>query len=173
MKIKTFTTKTVSLVLASLIFLSSCASTTMIQSNPSGAKVYLNGEPVGKTPFAYTDTKILGSTTRVKLVKDGYDEYNTSFSRNEEADVGAIIGGILIWVPLLWTMRYKPNHMYELSPSTDSDQIIDNTHTKVYRKSQLKSHSKADRLRELKQLLDDKIITEKEFKQEKTKILED
>jgi len=42
MKKQTITTKTVSLVLAGTILLSSCASTTMIQSTPSGAKVYLN-----------------------------------------------------------------------------------------------------------------------------------
>lgn len=63
---------TVSLMLASSILLSSCASTTIIQSNPSGAKVYLNGEPAGVTPYTHQDTKLVGTTTSLKLEKEGY-----------------------------------------------------------------------------------------------------
>lgn len=37
-------------LLAVEIFLSSCASTTLIQSNPNGAKVYIDGEAVGQFP---------------------------------------------------------------------------------------------------------------------------
>ena len=73
MKKQTMTTKTISLLLAGSVLLTSCASTTMIKSNPSGAKVYLNGEPFGTTPYNHRYTKIVGSTTTVKLEKDGYD----------------------------------------------------------------------------------------------------
>jgi len=156
--------KTTSIILAGTILLSSCASTTMILSTPSGAKVYLNGEHVGKTPYSHTDTKIVGSTTTVRLEKEGYETYNTSFSRDEEADVGAIIGGIFVLVPFLWTMKYKPIHSYELSPLPDNQPTI-SSETKQNAKS------KADRLRELKQLLDEKIITREEFEKEKKKIL--
>lgn len=85
--------------LAGAVLLTSCASTTTIQSNPAGAKVYLNGEPVGVTPYTHADTKIVGSTTHVRLKKEGYETLNTAFSRNEEADVGAIIGGVFVLVP--------------------------------------------------------------------------
>ena len=164
MKKKTITTNTVSLILAGTILLSSCASTTMIQSTPSGSKVYLNGEPVGKTPYSHTDTKIVGSTTTVKLEKEGYEPLNTSFSRNEEADVGAIIGGIFVLIPFFWTMKYKPTHTYELSP------ILDNNQTTISKEN---TNSKVDRLRELKQLFDEKIITKEEYEKEKKKILEE
>ena len=113
---KLITLKTVAIFLAGTILLSSCASTTMIQSTPSGAKLYLDGENVGKTPYSHTDTKIVGSTTTVRLEKEEYETFNTSFSRIEEADVGAIIGGLLVWVPFLWTMKYKQSHTYELEP---------------------------------------------------------
>ena len=162
---KTITLKTVSIILAGTILLSSCASTTMIQSTPSGAKLYLNGENVGKTPYSYTDTKVVGSTTTVKLKKEGYESLNTSFSRNEQADVGAIIGGILILVPFLWTMKYNPTHSYELSP------ILDNQ-SKIKSEKKQNTKSKVDKLRELKQLLDERIITQEEFEKEKKKILE-
>ena len=168
MKKQTMTTKMISLFLAGSILLTSCASTTMIQSNPSGAKVYLNGEPVGTTPYTHRDTKIVGSTTTVKLEKDGYDPLNTSFSRDEEVDVGAIIGGIFVLVPFLWTMKYKPTHTYELTPSSGNEQKVIKTTPQ-----QNQTKSKADRLRELKQLLDEKIITQEDYEKEKKKILEE
>ncbi|MBE0655835.1 MAG: PEGA domain-containing protein, partial [Bacteroidales bacterium] len=80
---------------------------------------YINDEPLGRTPYTYTDTKIVGSTNIVRLELEGYEPLYTSFSRNEEVDPGAIIGGILVWVPFLWTMKYKPSHFYELKPITD------------------------------------------------------
>jgi hypothetical protein len=99
-----------------LVFAVGCASTTVIKSMPSGAKVYLDGEVAGTTPFAMTDTKIVGSVTRVRLVLDGYQPLETVITRNEQFDVGACIGGALVLVPWLWIMGYKPDHTYELSP---------------------------------------------------------
>jgi hypothetical protein len=154
-------TKISGLVLAASVLWSSCASTTLIQSNPSGAKLYLNGEPVGTTPYTHQDTRIVGSTTTVKLEKEGYAPLNTSFSRDEEVDAGAIVGGFLVLVPFLWTMKYKPTHTYELKPLTSTEQ------------APAPIKSKAERLRELKQLLDDKIITQEEFDKEKKKILDE
>ena len=120
--------KAISLMLAGAILFASCSSTTLIQSSPSGAKVYLNGEYTGVTPYTHTDTKIVGSSTQVRLEKEGYETLNTAFSRNEDADVGAIIGGIFFLFPFLWTMKYKPVRTYELVPSgnaslTGSDNI--------------------------------------------------
>ncbi len=120
--------KAISLVLAGAILFASCSSSTLIQSSPSGAKVYLNGEYAGVTPYTHTDTKIVGSSTQVRLEKEGYETLNTAFSRNEDADVGAIIGGIFFLFPFLWTMKYKPVRTYELVPSgnaslTGSDNI--------------------------------------------------
>ena len=154
-------TKITGLILSASILWSSCVSTTLIQSKPSGAKLYLNGEPVGTTPYTHQDTRIVGSTTMVKLEKEGYAPLNTSFSRDEEVDAGAVIGGIFVLVPFLWTMKYKPTHTYELKPLSSTEQ------------PQTPVKSKADRLRELKQLLDDKIITQEEFDKEKKKILDE
>ena len=153
-----------SVFLAFLILFSSCSSSTMISSTPTGAKVYLNGENVGETPYKHRDTKIVGSVNSLKLEKDGYESLDTSFSRNEEADVGAIIGGIFFLVPFLWTMKYKPTHNYELSPI---DPDISSSSSSVT------SNSKAEKLRELKQLFDENIITQEEFETEKKKILEE
>lgn len=168
MKKHKLTSKAILLLSAGSILISSCASTTLIQSTPSGAKVYLNGEPVGTTPYSHRDTKIVGTTTSVKLEKDGYESLNSSFSRDEEVDVGAVVGGFFVWIPFLWTMKYKPTHSYDLTPISGSE-----VKTLKTPPVQTNNKSKAERLREFKQLLDEKVITQEEYEKEKKKILEE
>jgi hypothetical protein len=93
-----------------------CASSTVLQSQPPGARVLLNGLPVGTTPYTMTDTKIVGSTTTIRLEYPGYQPLDTVISRNEEVDVLALIGGLLVLVPFLWVMRYQAAHLYVLQP---------------------------------------------------------
>lgn len=113
------TIKMISLSLAIVIFVTSCTSTTKIITEPSGAKVYVEGESVGTTPFKYKDSKIVGSKTALKLEKEEYETLEVTLSRNELVDVGAIVGGIILLFPFLWTMRYKPTHTYELKPKSN------------------------------------------------------
>lgn len=160
-------TKSASLFLASAILFTSCASTTMIHSTPAGAKLYLDGENVGTTPYKHSDTKILGSTTMIKLQKEGYEDLNTSFSRNEKADVGAIIGGVFVLVPFLWTMKYKPSHTYEMIPLANTG-----TTTVQATSSSSVDKSKAESLKELKKLFDEKLITEEEYEVKRKAILD-
>ncbi|MDO9261911.1 MAG: PEGA domain-containing protein [Flavobacteriaceae bacterium] len=106
----------VSIILTVSILFTSCGSTTLIQSNVPGAKVYLNGEMVGTTPYSHHDSKIVGATTQIRLEKEGFQTFNSQFSRDEQVDVGAIIGGIFFLFPFLWTMKYKSSRTYELLP---------------------------------------------------------
>lgn len=115
-------TKAISILLAGSLLLTSCASTTMIQSSPNGAKIYLDGETAGRTPYTLTDMKIVGTCTSVRLEKTGYETFNTNICKNEQVDVGAVIGGIFFLFPFLWTMKYKPVHRYDLIPITNSQQ---------------------------------------------------
>lgn len=62
------------------LVLSGCATlfgdkdkSVRIESNPSGAKVYLNGAPYGKTPTTIQLQSLLSSNS-VRLKLDGYDE---------------------------------------------------------------------------------------------------
>jgi hypothetical protein len=94
-----------------------CTSSTVIRSNPPGARVFIDGSPVGVTPYVMSDTKIVGSTTQVRIEAPGFQPYSTAISRNEQFDVVACIGGVFLLVPFLWIMGYKPDHMYELQPA--------------------------------------------------------
>ena len=96
--------------------LAACVSSTVIQTNVPGARVYLNGMYVGQTPYMMSDTKIVGSTTHVRVEADGFEPIETVITRNEVFDVGACIGGVLVLVPFLWIMGYQPDHFYELRP---------------------------------------------------------
>ncbi len=168
-------TRNIALFLAILIFFSSCTSTTTIMSRPPGAKVFLNNEYLGETPVNYSDTKIIGSTNHIVLEKEGYENLVTSFSRDEELDVGALIGGLFVWIPFLWIMKYKSNRTYELVPIGENQEPSQKRMVPKTFENQKAAPSsmtpKTDQLRELKKLLDEGVITKEEFETEKKKIL--
>jgi hypothetical protein len=116
--------------LAIVLLFSSCASSTMIESFPSGAELYLNGEAVGYTPYQMNDTKPMFSSTSVRIEKDGYRTFYTTITRDEEADVGAIIGGVFFFFPFVWALKYKPTHFYKLVPD-DEEQTFDKMINKI------------------------------------------
>lgn len=157
--------KPVAILLAVAVLFTSCASTTTIESFPSGANVYLNGEAVGQTPYKMKDQKVSGSTTLVRLEKEGYTTTNTSICKNEKAHVGAIIGGCLLLFPFIWTLQYKADHYYNLEPlaEAESAETADGGVTLT----------KAERLVELSELHKKGILTKREYQEEKKKILQE
>ena len=103
------------LALVTAASLAACSSTTVIRTNVP-AKVFVDGALVGQTPFMISDTKIVGSSTAIRLEADGYQPTTIMLNRNEEVDVAAVIGGIFLLVPFLWVMGYHPDHAVELVP---------------------------------------------------------
>lgn len=97
--------------------MSSCTSGTRISSQPEGATVLINGQTVGQTPYYYEDSKISFSRTYVSLEKEGYQDFHVVLRKDEDVDVGAVVGGIVFggW-PFIWTFGYLPSHHYVLSP---------------------------------------------------------
>lgn len=158
--------KTTAVFLALIVLLSGCTSTTIIRSIPSGADVYINEEYYGTTPATYSDQKITTSTNYVRLELEGYEVLHTTFSRDEEVHVGAIIGGLFFWIPFLWTMQYKPGRTYELTPAFP-DQLRMDPPAKTESKQSI-----SDQLRELQALYQDGVITEEEFIKLKSKLIE-
>jgi hypothetical protein len=95
--------------------LAACSSTTVIRSNPPGARVFLDDQPVGVTPYAMSDTKIVGTQTRVRLEYPGLRPHSAIIQRNEKFDVLACIGGFLVLVPFLWIMGYNDEHYFDIT----------------------------------------------------------
>jgi hypothetical protein len=160
--------RAISFLLAVTFLFTSCASKTVIDSTPSSARIYIDGQRVGTTPYIHRDSKISGSFTAVKLELEGFETLNTDITKNEQINVGAIIGGCFVLVPFFWGMKYYPTHNYELvSKQIISDTKSNNPSTPISTKS------KIDRLREIKQMLDEKILNQEEYEKEKKKILEE
>ncbi len=64
-------------------------------------------------------------------------------------------------------MKYKPTHTYEMIPMSNNPPLPAATQSIV----QADIKSKAERLRETKKLLEEKILTQQEYETEKQKIL--
>lgn len=178
------TFRLVSVVLAASILFAGCASSTLIQSYPSGAKVYIDNHQVGVTPFWYSDTKIMGSVTNIDLIKEGCEPLYTSIERTERVDLGAVIGGFCFWIPFLWTMQYQPTHNYELvpimqQPLEPASEVVSHQTPQPQQYQQVQQNQtepvspKIQKLRELKQILDEKLITNEDFEKQKQRILDE
>ncbi len=96
-----------------IVGLVGCSSTTLIRSTDPDAKIYVDGEFKGKGQYSHTDSKTIGSTTSVRLEKEGCEPMNFNFARNEEFDAGACAGGVFLLVPFLWIQKYKAERTYE------------------------------------------------------------
>ena len=84
----------------------------MIQSIPSGAKVYLDSEYAGTTPYLMEDMKISWMSTRVELKEEGYENIVVRITKDEEVNVVATIGGLFAIVPFARVMDYNLTHTY-------------------------------------------------------------
>ncbi len=94
-----------------------CPSTVRINSDPPGASVTVNGQHVGTTPTAYTDTAIVFSTRHVQLDLEGYQTLHTTISRSGSINVGAALGGFFcLWPLWLWAMDYPDHVNFQLQP---------------------------------------------------------
>ena len=92
---------------------SACSSTTMIHTSDPDARIYVNGEYIGRGHAEYSDHKVAFSKNDVEIRKEGCQTDSYSFRRNEEADIGAIIGGIFLTIPYLWVTEYKSQRGYD------------------------------------------------------------
>ena len=90
-----------------------CASSTVIKSIPSGAKLYIDGQVKGETPYTYTDRSIAGTWRNLTLKKEGYKDLSGHIKR-DELSVLALIGGIFLVVPFLWVFEYQPEYTFEM-----------------------------------------------------------
>ena len=107
---------TVSLCIIFLIASTACSSATVIDSEPQGATVKLNGLLLGQTPVNYSDSKIIGATNHLEIILPGYKTIRTVLRKDEEVNVAAIIGAIFCLFPGLWAMGYRPYYKYQLEP---------------------------------------------------------
>jgi hypothetical protein len=85
--------------------------------------------------------------------------------RDERVDVGAVIGGIFLLVPFLWTMQYDKDHFYELSQGNSTSRSVETNSGQVSKST--------DELIKVKNMFELGIINNEEYSAIKAKILND
>jgi hypothetical protein len=94
------------------VFLIGCSSTT-IKSNPSGAKLYVNGQYKCETPCTYSDTAAMNSSKTILLKKKGHKD-TTGQIKRDTVEMGHLIAGIFFLIPLIWCLGYEPEYTFEM-----------------------------------------------------------
>ncbi len=100
---------------ASLLF-AGCAQTCRINTNPEGAKVYINGVYIGESPTVYKYRSGLPETYIVEIKKEGWKPLvNATIDRTLRADVSLLLL-ILVIVPYFFSARLEDQYLFQLEP---------------------------------------------------------
>jgi hypothetical protein len=94
-------------------FIIGCSSSTLIKSNPPGAKLYVDGQYKCETPCTHSDTAASGAMKTIVLKKEGYKD-QTGLIKKEETMVGPIIGGLFFLFPFIWMLGYPSEYTFEM-----------------------------------------------------------
>ncbi|ATB27770.1 PEGA domain-containing protein [Melittangium boletus] len=104
-----------------LVLTTGCASTTVIRSDPSGARVKSrSGELLGRTPYEHSDSATVNHTESFVLELEGYAPEYVTIRRDQWNSVrtaGGIVGGLFVFpvfATLFWAADYKPLYSVEL-----------------------------------------------------------
>ncbi len=90
-----------------------CTTLVRIKTDPKDAKVYINDEPVGKSPLQKELSNFVANEYQIRIEKPGYKSLDTEMRR--EVKTGNLIVGILLWWPLLlWCYGPNQSYTYEL-----------------------------------------------------------
>jgi hypothetical protein len=117
--------KAVSLVLivtllSATVAVTGCASSTQITSDPSGAAVQVDGQPVGNTPANFSEDSVFVWTKhQVTLKKKGYHTYNGTMQAT--VSVLHLVLGIFCCLPLVIVGEFKPTYHYVLRKKEAAD----------------------------------------------------
>ena len=104
--------KLIALVMVFFFFFG-CASATVIKSNPSEAKLLLDGQYIGETPYTYSDRATAGTMRTVTLKKEGYKDFTGTIKR-EKFSVPAFMGGLFFLIPFIWITEYPSEYTFEM-----------------------------------------------------------
>lgn len=104
-------------LVTSLIVCTGCASSTTITSNPEGASLIIDGQPVGATPVTFSKSTVWAWTShQVRLEAKGYDT-RTGFVQ-ATISPGHLAVGIICFIPLFplaFVGRYEPRYHFEMT----------------------------------------------------------
>lgn len=102
-----------------LAFLSACTSKqALIQSQPPGAIVTINGHQVGQTPVYYDYRLSSGRQHQVQIAHQGYEPIDLTI-KADKTDSGALkrwlMAGVVwspLWLGTLFTKKLKESYLF-------------------------------------------------------------
>lgn len=116
-------------VVAALVlvsFSSACATSKhiVINTEPQGARIRIDGQPIGESPTRFEDR--FGSSNRTYMLeasKDGYKKSTQIISQSTDSGcvLGSVIGGLIFIIPfigLAWCSQL-PQTQYFISLDAD------------------------------------------------------
>ncbi len=109
-------------LVTAICFLVGCSSTTMIKSNPPGAKLYLDGQYKCETPCTHSDSAASGTSKTVLLKKEGYKDF-TGTIKKEKTEVAPIIGGIFLLFPFIWMLGYPEEYNFAMEVQKETSSL--------------------------------------------------
>ncbi len=99
-----------------LFTLSACEHVSRINTEPEGARVFINGVPIGTTPTIYKSRSGLPETLYVKIEKKGYKTLdNITIDKHYRADVSLALL-LLGIVPYFFSARLEDQYIWPLIP---------------------------------------------------------
>ncbi len=101
-----------------------CATVTKVNSDPRGAKLYVNGEYVGETPAIYHSERDLGRRYRFQLIKEGYEPLDFYVDSEMSWIVGYLMWNPYTMLAYQWAWGLNDGmkiHMKPVSKNRDAD----------------------------------------------------
>ena len=95
-----------------VLALAGCSTFVNIRTDPKDAKLYINDEPKGETPFYGDLSDGLFARYLCRIEAPGYKPLYVQLSK--ELKWGAFIAGWFFYVPWLWASGPKPFYSFEL-----------------------------------------------------------
>ena len=104
-------TSFIAFVVSVAVVLAGCASTTVIQSEPNGAQLRIDAQPVGATPVTFTEGAVWHWTKHsITLEAPGYRTYHGQMT-TQVAPLYIVLG-LLCLLPFLLVAEFKPSYYY-------------------------------------------------------------
>lgn len=105
-------------VLLLTLFTTACAHQAAFLSEPSGATVFVDGQPIGVTPCRYDYKLSSGGSYEVTIEKEGYEKIRHNVKADEvdrEARNTWLAAGVVwspLWLGTLFTNKLKDSYAF-------------------------------------------------------------
>ena len=96
-----------------------CSTTSKIVSNPSSAKVYVNGEHIGETPVDFNSKTGLPERYHLELYKEGYQPVSLYIDSEMSIAWAFTVVPISSGIGLLWAWGLDDMYKITLVPVED------------------------------------------------------